>query len=147
MHTVVGGLHTWQHILFSDESRFSLPSFKQWTLSCALQAWITFLQTSVCTSPTMLEPEVLWSGLCWNLSWWSHSAQNSSTAIECRKIPTRHSWSYRSALPSTAKLWSRLSTWQCKVSRGPCLSRLSEPESHPCSSLLGLSTFHCEYLQ
>jgi len=24
------------------------------------------LQTSVCTSPFVLEPEVLWSGLCWN---------------------------------------------------------------------------------
>ena len=29
------------------------------------------LQTSVCTSPTVLEPEVLCYGLCWNLSWWS----------------------------------------------------------------------------
>ena len=88
--------------------------------------------------PTVLEPEVLWSRLCWNLSWWSYSAQNCSRAIACRKIQRRHSWSYRSALSATAKLWSRLSTWQCKMSRGSCLSILSEPESQ-CSSLAALS--------
>jgi hypothetical protein len=69
-------------------------------------------------------------GLGWNLSWWSHSAQNCSRNIECRKIQTRYSWSYRSTLSATAKLWSRLSTWQCKMSHGSCLSRLSEPEPH-----------------
>ena len=79
-------------------------------------------------------------GLGWNLSWWSHSAQNCSRNIECRKIQRRHSWSYRSALSATTKLWSRLSTWQCKMSRGSCLSRLSEAESHPCSSFPGIIT-------
>ena len=39
VHAFDGGLHTWQHILCSDESRFPLPSLKQWTLSCAPQAW------------------------------------------------------------------------------------------------------------
>ena len=68
------------------------------------------------------------------------SAQNCSRNIECRKIQRWYSWSYRSALSATAKLWSRLSTWQCKMSRGSCLSRLSEPESHPCSSLAGIIT-------
>jgi hypothetical protein len=60
--------------------------------------------------------------------------------IECRKIQRRYSWSYRSALSVKAKLWSRLSTWQCKISRDSCLSSLSEPESHPCSSLAGIIT-------
>ena len=58
--------------------------------------------------------------------------------IEWRKIQRRYSWSYRSSLSATAKLWSRLSTWLCKMSRGSCLSRLSEPESHPCSSFVHL---------
>ena len=79
-------------------------------------------------------------GLGWNLSWWSHSAQDCSRNIECRKIQRRYSWSYRSALSGTAKLWSRLSTWQFKMSRGSCLSRPSEPKSHPCSSLAGIIT-------
>ena len=79
-------------------------------------------------------------GLCWNLSWWSHSAQNCSRNIECRKLQIHYSWSYRSVLSAAAKLWSRLSTWQCKMSRGLCLSRLSEPESDPCSSLAGVIT-------
>jgi hypothetical protein len=75
------------------------------------------LRTIVCTSPTVLEAEVLWSG--WKLSWWSHLAQNCSRNIECRKIQRRYS-----AFSATAKLWSRLSTWQCKMSRGSFLSRL-----------------------
>jgi hypothetical protein len=29
---------------------------------------------------------------------------------------------------------------QCKMARGSCLSRLSEPGSHPCSSLGGIIT-------
>ena len=88
------------------------------------------LRTSVCT---------FWRRRCycldWNLSWCSHSAQNGSRNIECRKIQRRYSWSHRSALCATAKLWSRLSAWQCKMSRGSYLSRLSEPELHQCSSL------------
>ena len=68
-------------------------------------------------------------GLGWNLSWWSHSAQNF-----------RYSWSYRSAISAKGKLWSRLSTWHCKMSRGSCLSRLSEPESHRCFSLASIIT-------
>ena len=44
-----------------------------------------FLRTSVCV---WIRP--FWSrkcyGLCWNMSWWSHSAQNCSRNIECRKI-------------------------------------------------------------
>ena len=63
-----------------------------------------------------------------------------SRNIECRKIQRRYSWSYHSVLFATAKLWPHLSTWQCKMSRGSCLSRLSEPESHPCSSLAGTIT-------
>ena len=51
-------------------------------------------------------------GLDCNLSWWSHSAQNGSKNIECRKMHRRYAWSYRSALSTTAKLWSRLSTMQ-----------------------------------
>ena len=70
-------------------------------------------------------------GLGWNLSWWSHSAHNCWRNIECRKIQKRYSWSYRSALSVTANRWSRLSTWKCKMSRGSCLSRLSEPELNP----------------
>ena len=98
------------------------------------------LRTSarVCTSPIVFEAEVLWYG--WNLLWWSHSAQSCSRNIECRKMQRRYSWSYRSALSARAKLWSRLSTYQCKMSRGSCLSRLSEPESHSCSSLAGIIT-------
>jgi hypothetical protein len=37
-------------------------------------------------------------------------------------------------------LWSRLSTWQSTMLRGLCLSRLSEPESHPFSSLADIIT-------
>jgi hypothetical protein len=43
-----------------------------------------------------------------------HSIQNCSRNIECRKIQRRYSWSYRSVISATAKLWSHLSTWQCK---------------------------------
>ena len=50
-------------------------------------------------------------GRDWYLSWWSHSAQKCSRNIECRKIRGKYSWS---------KFWSRLSTWQYKVSRGLC---------------------------
>ena len=62
------------------------------------------------------------------MPWWSHSVQNCSWNIECRKIQIQYSWSYHSALSATAKLLSRLSIWQCQMSRGSCLSRLSEPE-------------------
>jgi hypothetical protein len=55
--------------------------------------------------------------LGWKLSWWSHLVQNYSRNIECRKIQKQYSWSYRSTLSATAKLWSRLSTWQCKIAR------------------------------
>ena len=111
---------------------------RKWTLSCVPQAWGTFY-TTVCVR---IRP--FWRrkcyGLGWNLSWWLHSDQNCSWNIECRKIQKQYSWSYHSALSATAKLWSRLSTWQCKISSGSCLSRLSEPESHPCSSLAGIIT-------
>ena len=83
-------LHTWQHILFCDES------WLFWKRKCY--------------------------GLGRNLSWWSHSRNT-----ECCKIQRRYSWSYRSALSATAKLWSRIWTWQCKISRGSYLSRHFEP--------------------
>ena len=75
------------------------------------------LRTSVCTSPTVLEAEVLWS--------WLKFVMMVARNIECRKIERWCSWSYRSAIFATAKLWSRLSTWQCKMSRGWSLARLS----------------------
>ena len=42
------------------------------------------LRTSVCTSPTGLEAEVLWSGMEFVMM-----AQNCSRNIECRKIQRR----------------------------------------------------------
>lgn len=48
---------------------------------------------------------VMVKGLCWN--WWSHLAQNYLRNIELHKIQRRYSWSYRSALSATVKLWSR----------------------------------------
>ena len=53
--------HTWQHILFSDESRFSL-CFSDGR-NRVYRRRGNVLWTSVCTSPTVLEAEVLWSGL------------------------------------------------------------------------------------
>ena len=57
-------LHTWQHILFSDESRCSLR-FSDAFIVCTAGVG-NVLRTGVCMSPTVLEAEVLWSG--WNLS-------------------------------------------------------------------------------
>ncbi len=54
-------LHTWQHIHFNDESQFSLRFSDVCTAGVG-----NVLRTSVCTSPTVLEAEVLWSG--WNLT-------------------------------------------------------------------------------
>ena len=79
------------------------------------------LRTSVCTNQTVLEVEVLWSGLEFVMM--VALSSKLSRNIACCKIQRRYS--YHSALSATAKLWSCLSTWQCKMSRGLCLSRLS----------------------
>ena len=39
-------------------------------------------------------------GLSWNLSWWSHSAQNCSRNIACRKIQRQYSWSSATLITS-----------------------------------------------
>ena len=78
-------------------------------------------------------------GLGWNLSYGRTQLRIVQGTLNTVKY-RRYSWSYRSALSATAKLWSRLSTWQCKMSLGSCSSKLSEPESHPCSSLAGIIT-------
>ena len=128
-------LHTWQHILFSYESRFSLR-FCDGRFRVYYNAWGTFYgPVCVRVRPLWMRK---WYGLGWNLSWWSHSAQNCSRDIECHKIQRRYSWSYRSALSATAKILSRLSTQECKMSRDSYLLRFSEPESHPASSLAGI---------
>ena len=54
-------LHTWQHILFSDTSRFSLR-FSDGRYRVYHRRG-EFLRTTVCTSTTILEPEMLWYGL------------------------------------------------------------------------------------
>ena len=54
-------VHTWQHILFSDESRFSIV-LAMYVIVCTADVGNLF-RTTVCTSPTVLEAEVLWSGL------------------------------------------------------------------------------------
>jgi hypothetical protein len=54
-------LHAWQHILFSDESRFSLRLIDGRYRVYRRRGNV--LRTSACTSPTVLEAEVLWSGL------------------------------------------------------------------------------------
>ena len=73
-------LHTWPHILFSDELRFSLRySDRRYRVYAGVGY---FLRTSVCTSPTVLEADVLWSGLKFIMM----VARN----IECRKIQRRH---------------------------------------------------------
>ena len=55
-------LHTWQHILFSNESRFSLR-FSDGRFFVFTAGVGNVLRTSVCMSPTVLEPEVLRSVL------------------------------------------------------------------------------------
>ena len=70
------------------------------------------LRTSVCTSQTVLEVEVLWSGLEFVMM--VTLSSKLSRNIACCKIQRRYS--YHSALSATAKLWSCLSTWQCKMS-------------------------------
>jgi hypothetical protein len=127
--------HTWQHVLFSDESRFSLR-LSDWRYRVYRMRGEHFTDKCERVRP-------FWRRKCYglglNLSWWSHSAHNCSRNIECRQIQGRYSWSYRT-LSATAKRWWHLSTWQCKMSRGTCLARLSVPESHPCSSLAGIIT-------
>ena len=54
-------LHTWQHILFSDEFRFRFVLAMD-VIVCTAGVG-NALRTSMCTSPTVLEAEVLWSGL------------------------------------------------------------------------------------
>jgi hypothetical protein len=74
-------LHTWPHIHFSDELRFSLRfSDGRYRVYAGLGY---VLRTSVCTSPTFLEADVLWSGLKFIMM----VARN----IECRKLQRRHS--------------------------------------------------------
>ena len=51
-------LHNWQYIIFSDESRFSLPLIAMDVIVCTAGVG-NVLRTSVCTSPTVLEVEVL----------------------------------------------------------------------------------------
>ena len=128
-------LLTWQHILSSDESRFSLR-FSDGRYHVYRRRGERF--TDNCVYESVLEAEVLWSGLKFVMMIALSSI--CSRNIECRKIQRRYPWPYRSALSATAKLWSRLSTWQCKMSRGSCLSKLYEPKSHPCSSLVGIIT-------
>jgi hypothetical protein len=81
-------------------------------LSSVPQAWGTFYR------PVCVRVRSLWrrkcNGLDWNVSWWSHSAQNCSRNIEYGKTQIRYYWSYRSAFSAIAKLCSRLSTCQCK---------------------------------
>ena len=74
-------LHTWPHILFSDELRFSLRFSDGRYRGYAGVGYV--LRTSVCTSPTVLEADVLWSGLKFVMM----VARN----IECRKLQRRHS--------------------------------------------------------
>ena len=81
---------------------------------CVSQALDTFY--SVCAGPTVLEAEMLWSGLEFLVI--VTLSSKLFTNIECRKIQRRYSWSYRSVLSATAKLWSCFSSWQRKMSRG-----------------------------
>ena len=78
---------------------------------------------------------MVWDGICHDGRTQLTICQGTLNGVKYR----RYSRSYRSVLSASAKLWSRLSRWQFKLSRDSCLSRLSEPESHPCSSLLVLS--------
>jgi hypothetical protein len=55
-------LHTWQHILFSNESRFSLR-FSDGRYRVNRRRGERFTDQCVYTRPTVLEAEVLWSGL------------------------------------------------------------------------------------
>jgi transposase len=55
------GLHTWQHILFSDESRILLRLTMD-VIVCTTSVG-NVLRTSVFTCSTVLEADVLWRGL------------------------------------------------------------------------------------
>ena len=79
---------------------------------------------------------MVWAWICHDGCTQLKIIQGTLNVVKCR----RYSWSYCSALSATTKVWSRLSTWQYTMPRGSCLSRLFEPESHPCSSLAGIIT-------
>jgi hypothetical protein len=75
--------HTWQHILFNDESRFSLR-FSDGRYRVYRRRGERF--TDQCVYDRFWRWECY--ALGWNLSWWLHSAQNCLRYIECRKIQT-----------------------------------------------------------
>ena len=129
-------LHTWQHILFSDESRFLLR-LSDGRYRVYRRRGERFTDQCVYETDRFGGGKVMvWAGIYHDGSAQPKIVQGTFNAVNYR----RYSWYYRSVLSATAKLWSRLSTWQCKMLRGSCLSRLSEPESHPCSSLTGIIT-------
>ena len=82
-------------MLQSTENRHSEPMSYWWDAR-------NVLRTSVWTSPTVF-----------SVLEFVMMVAFSSKLFNC-------SWSYRSDLSATAKLWSRLSTWQCKMPHGLC---------------------------
>ena len=103
-------LHTWQHILFSDESLFSLRfSNERVYWSCGESF----------TDQCMNESDRCGgeSGMGWNLSWCSHSAQNCSRNIECSNIHIRYYWSYCCALSATAPAYGIYISQMIRYSR------------------------------
>ena len=91
-------LHTWQHILFSDGSLFSLRFSNE---RVYWRCGESFTDQCVNASDRCGGE----SCMGWNFSWCTHSAQNCSRNIECRSIQIRYSWSYCSALSATASAY------------------------------------------
>ena len=76
-------LYTWQHILLSDASRFSLRISDE-------HYCVHRKRGERFTDQFVYDSDSFWRrkcyGLAWNLSWCSHPPQNCSRTIECRKI-------------------------------------------------------------
>jgi hypothetical protein len=88
-HAIVGGFTPGNTSFLVMNPYFHIVLAME-VIACTAGA-VKALRTSarVCTSPTVLEAEVLWSG--WNLLCWSHSAQSCSRNIECRNMQKRYS--------------------------------------------------------
>ena len=70
-------------------------------------------------------------GLGWNLSWWSYTAHKCSRNIECRKIQTIFLIIPFCPLCNSEPL---ITSFNMTMEDVTCLSRLSKPALHPCSS-------------
>ena len=121
-------LHTWQHILFSEEFRLSLR-FIDGRYRVYRKRGKRFY-TSVCTSTAVLEAEVLWSGL-------EFVTQLKIVNGTLKVVKYRDDILDSIVLPF---LQQRNFDHAFQHDNARQFSRRSESESHPCSSLAGIIT-------